>query len=378
MLFKVSATPIFDLEQAPPEPSIAWRPILIGLILGLVFGAILILEDENALPRWHCPFNGLLLLPALYVAIAFHEIGHCVVGKLVGLDAGGISVGPFVFIKSGKNWVFRFDRRGWAGGFFKPLTVTVDFHPSLYAWLVAGGPIASILLTVLCGLICVRYGSGAWDWIGSLFWPSLFLAIISAIPFSSGLNKSDGARLWQLIRHPERARSWIALLTLQTEDANGLRPREWNPLPLEQILTVDAFANEYVYCQLMGFYRRLDEDREAGALEHLENALARSARVGKALRHGLFLEAASASAIIRKQAAQARSWRERACKLRKPESLEVVEAGIAMCEGRYEEAARHWEAARAHIDRRRLDSGLIRFAKEKWEKYEAACRTAHR
>ncbi|MCU1274690.1 MAG: cytolysin immunity CylI protein [Bryobacterales bacterium] len=318
----------------------------------------------------------MLLIPALYVAIAFHEIGHFVAGKLVGLDAGGISVGAFVFTKSGKNWVFRFDRRMCFGGFFKPLTGTVDFHPSRYVWLVAGGPFASIVLAGLCGSICVQYGSGAWDWIGCLFWTSLFIVIISGIPYSGGLNKSDGARLWQLIRYPERARSWIALLTLQTEEAKGLRPHEWNPQLFEQILTVDATANEYLYCQLMAFYRRLDEGREAGALEHLENALVRSAGVGKPLRHALFLEAASASANIRKQAAQARSWRERACKLRKPESLDVVDAGIAMCEGRYEEAVQHWEAARAHIVRRRLDSGLIRFAKEKWAEYEAACRTA--
>lgn len=376
-VFKASATPILDLDQAPPEPSMAWLPKLIGLLLGLVVGAILILADRDQLPQWHWPpFNALLFVPALYVAIAFHEIGHFVAGKLVGLEAGGISVGAFVFTKSGKNWVFRFDWRMWTCGFFKPLSGTVDFHPSRYAWFVAGGPLASIGLTVLCGLICVQYGSGNWDWIGSLFWTSLFTVIFSAIPYSAGLNKSDGGQLWQLIRHPERSRCWIALLTLQTEEAKGLRPHEWNPQSFEQILTIDASANEYLYCQLLAFYRRLDESMEAGALEHLENALARSAPGGSSLRHALFLEAASASAIIRKEAAQARTWRDRACKLQKPQSLNVVDAGIAMCEGRYEEAVQHWEAAQANVARRRLDSGIIRFAKEKWAEYEAACRTA--
>ncbi len=233
-----------------------WLPKLIGLIVGLVLGATLILGDQNKLPQWHWPpFNGLLFIPALYVAIALHEMAHLVAAKMVGLEAGGISVGAFVFTKSGKNWVFRFDWRMWTCGFFKPLTGTVDFHPCRYAWFVAGGPLASIGLTVLCGLICVQYGSGAWDWIGCLFWTSLFIVIISGIPFSAGLNKSDGARLWQIIRHPERTRSWMALLALQTEEANGLRPHEWNPRLLEQILTIDASANEYVYCQLMGFYR---------------------------------------------------------------------------------------------------------------------------
>lgn len=374
MLFKLSSTPILDLEQAPPKPPRNWLPTLIGVIIGTVISAILILEDRNRLPQWHWPaFNGLLLFPALYVAVAFHEIGHFIAGKLVGLDAGGISVGPFVFAKSGKNWRFRFDWRTCiVGGFFTPLT-TVDVPPLRYAWLVAGGPLASIALTVLFGLICARYGNGAWNWIGCLFWTSLFSVIISGIPFSVGLNKSDGARLWQLIRYPERARSWMALLAIQTENVKGLRPHEWNRQLFEQILTTDASASEYLYSQLLAFYRKLDEGLEAEALEHLEIVLARSAHVGKALRQGLFLEAASASALICKRAGQARSWRERACKLRKPESLDVADAGIAMCEGRYEEAAQHWEAAKAHVVRRKLDSGIIRFATEKWAEYEAAC-----
>jgi hypothetical protein len=168
----------------------------------------------------------------------------------------------------------------------------------------------------------------------------------------------------------------MAILALQTEEAKGLRPHEWDPQLFEQILRVDPSACEYLYCQLMAFYRRADEGMEEAALEHLENVLAKSARVGRALRHSLFLEAASATACIRKQPAHARVWRERACKLRKPESLDAVEAGIAMCEQRYEEALRRWEAAHAHMVRRRLDSGLVRFAKSKWAEYEGACRTA--
>lgn len=260
-------------------------------------------------------------------------------------------------------------------GVFTPFT-RIDVPPNRYAWLVAGGPLASLALTLLCGLVFIRYGSGLWSWIGSLFWMSLFTVMISAIPFSSGLQKSDGARLWQLIRHPERARSWMALLALHTENAKGLRPCEWNPQLFEQILTTDPSAGEYLHSQLVAFYRRLDDGLDGEALVHLENVLARSARVGKTLRQALFLEAASANANIRKQPDKARIWRDRACKLRKPESLHVIEAGIAMCEGRYEEATHHWVAARADAARKELDSGIIRFAVGKWAEYEAVCKSA--
>lgn len=375
----MSSTPILDLDQPPPEPSKSWLPKVLGLALGTFLVAIVILTNNDLLPQWHWPafpaFNGLLLVPAFYAAIAFHEVGHLVAGNLVGLDTGGISVGGFAFGKSGKNWVFRFDRSRWLGGYFRPFTA-VELHPSRYASCIAGGPLASIFLTAFCFFLYIQGGSGDWRWIDTLFWTSLFILLTSVIPYSGGLNKSDGSRLWQLLRYPERARSWIALLSLHTEEAKGLRPHEWNAKLFELILTVDSVAAEYLHCQMLAYYRRLDEDREDEAVEHLENALASAADSGVAMQQWLFLEAAASSAFVRHRSAQARCWSERACKLRKVDSLAVVDAGIAMCEGRYEEALQHWEAARARVLRQRLDSGLIRFAKEKWAKYEAACRTA--
>ncbi len=374
----MSETPILDLEQAPPEPPRPWLPKLIGVLLGLVLGLLFILEDQHRLPHWHWPgVNALVLIPALYAAIAMHELGHFFAGTLADVDTGGMAVGGFVLIKSGKHWSLRFDSRRWmAGGFFKPLTKDCTLPISRLTWMIAGGPLASIVLTAACALMWVHSGNGAWNWTGTLLWTALVTAIFSLVPFTSGLNRSDGAQLLLLLRNPHRACSWLALIGVQTEEANGLRPRDWDPQLFKEMLAVDATNPEYPYCQLMAFYRRLDEGgSEGAALQHLENALAGSARSGKLCRHILFLEAASASAEIRGRAAQGRKWCERACQLRKPESVEVVEAGIAMCERRYEEAARHWEAARAHVVRRRLDSGLIRFAKEKWAEHEAACRT---
>jgi len=343
-------------------------------VLGAIVTSLLIRGDQHELPDWHWPAcNGLLLLPALYLVIAVHELGHLAAGRLAGLDTGGIAVGGFVWTKSGKNWVFRFDRRLLGGGFFKPLSGTAGFRPVRYAWMVAGGPAVSLFVTVVCGWVSVHYGSGRWDWVGTLFWTSL-VGVTSLLPFSSGLNKSDGMLLRMLTQYAERSRSWMALLALQTEEARGLRPREWDPRLVEQMLAVDTRASEYTCCQLMAYYRCFDEGPEGAALEHLESALAGSARSGVAVRHALYLEAASASVGISKHAGQARVWLQRACKLRKPDSLDVVEAGIAMCEGRYQEAARHWEAARARVLQRRLDSGLIRLALEKWAEQEAVCR----
>src|SRR5947199_3259853 len=273
----MSATPILDLQEPPPAAPRRWLARLIGIVLGSAIGLVIVLVDEGELPNWHWPgFNGLLIVPLLYAAVAFHEVGHLLAAKLVGIDNGGIAVGGFTLTKSGKNWVFRFNRHLWAYGFFKPLTRSPGYSPSRYAWMVAGGPVASFFLAGMCAVLYSCYGSGPWHAIGSLFWTSALLGICSLIPINSGPGKSDGALLFLLLRHPERMTRWMALLALQTEETNGVRPRDWSTHFVEQIVGTDVSASEYLLSQLMLYYRYLDEGAEELALEHLENALARS------------------------------------------------------------------------------------------------------
>jgi predicted ester cyclase len=371
---KMSETPILDLERTPREPGFRWRSVFIGAVLGAGLAGVLIMRDQGQLLdlRWPTP-NGLLLLPAFWVGIAIHEIGHLVAGKCAGIDTAGISIAPFALMKSGSKWVIRINWRMWLSGFFKPLTNTCDIAPYRFAWMIAGGPIASLVLAIVCVIISMQAGDGTWSWVGTLFWASLVLMFLSLVPQSSGLNKSDGARLWQIIRHPDQARRWAAIIAIQSEEANGLLPREWNSTLFSQMLEVGPNASEFLFCQFLAYSRCVDQAQNEDALQHLESLLDASARAGKQLRHALYFEAAWASAMFRRRQAQARTWLARACKLREPESAAPVEAAIAMSEGRYEYAASQWRAAIEFQTRRRQDSGLVRFAKERWAAYESAC-----
>ena len=360
-------TPILDLEKDPPQPSAKWKLQLIGLALGSAIGF-----GITKLPI--DPVTALLCLPAFYLAVAIHEIGHLIAGKLAGMDPGGLIVGGFAMIKSGERWVFRFDYRNiMCGGLAKPLPPNGEFSRSKFAWMVAGGPLASLLFAAAMGAARLRYGSGPLAWRGSLFWTAVFITIISLVPGSGGVNKTDGARLWMLLRHPARALSWVAMLMIQTEETNGVRPRDWNPKLVKQMLETSPSEGQYLYSEWLAFYRSSDEDDEVAALEHLENALARSKRGSTMLRHCWFLEAAQASALARGNAAHARVWLERASKLRRPLSIASVEASIAICEKRYDDALVHLAAARDFLIRQKLDSGLIRFAKEKLDEYKHQC-----
>jgi hypothetical protein len=368
----MSSTPILDLESALPQPRTGrW----IGLLVGIPLGVLLGLSSGTNL-RYLPNLNGFLFLPALYVAIAIHEIGHLVFGAVVDMPPGALIVGGVVIFKSGERWLVRFDPRCMFGGLAKVLPSTGNFRRSSFAWMIAGGPVASVALTVATWGEFALHGRGTLGWIGSIFWAGLLTIIASLFPFSSGINKSDGACLWTLMRRPEQLGPWAAVLALQAEETRGVVPRDWDEEVFNRMLMAETFANEYAYVQLLAFYRFADRHQEEEALRHLENALTKSARCGKRFRQCLFLEAAWSSADVRRNVAQARTWLDRTGKVQKPLSTNSVEAAIAIREKRYDDARRYLTTMRNDINRRKLDSGLARFAKEKIAEYEQICERA--
>jgi hypothetical protein len=321
-------------------------------------------------------FDVLLWVPCLYVMIAIHELGHLAVGKITGMAPGGLVVGGFVIMKSGNHWSFRFNwRRALSGGLAVPLPAKENYRLRDFAWMVAAGPAASLLSALLCWLAFLKYGSGTLDWIGSFFWAAL-VGLLSLIPISAGLNRSDAARLWMLLRQPDEARAWMAAVAVQAENANGVRPREWDSTLVEGMMSVAQPGAGRIFPELMAYYRNLDERNESAALEHLESALAASAKSGKGVRQVLFFEAAEVNALLTRNSVNACKWRERALKLRKPQSGACADGAIAMCEGRFEDALRDIAAARAFIVKKKADSGLARFAKERLDERERACQDA--
>jgi len=371
----MSPTPILDLEQEPPKAQRSWVALAITILVSAIFLAPIL---AGLITSRAPALNGLLWIPAIYIGIAIHEIGHLFAGKLAGMEPGGLYVGGFLFLKSGQRWTFRFDFRQIVGGFAKPLPPKGDFRRDHFAWMVAGGPIVSTLFTALCTLALFKFGSGSWDWISTLFWGST-IGVSSVIPYSAGGVRSDGSLLWQLFRHPDRSRRWIALLALQTEEAGGVLPRDWDSGLMAEISKIDDSDSYYPAVQMLAAYRSVDQHDIEAAVQHLENALAASSRNGgKRIRHWCFLEAASVSARERKNPGQARTWLERARKIEKPQSTAGIEAEIAMAEGRFEDALQHWAAARDFIARRRADSGLARFSKERIAERERVCQVALR
>lgn len=358
----MAQTPILDLQCEPPAMRRSWAPILVGVLIGL------------ALVRW-VSIDGLTWFPVLIISIAIHEIGHVAAGKLAGMKPGGIVVCGLMILKSGDRWLCRFDvRRLLSGGVAKPLPAKHDFDPRRYAWMVAGGPIATLLLLAVSGIAYWR-SAGPAGLVNSFWWINLTLFLGVLIP-TDGVNKSDGARLWLLLHDPEDSRSWIAFLQLLAEETVGVLPRYWDSEMFAGMMQYRPGSSDGAYRELLAFYRRIDERNVEGALEHFEKALAATGRGGRLLRHACFLEAVCASAILRANPAAARTWLARATRVRKPMSRHGPDAAIAQSEGRYADAIGSWDAALAFVVARKFDSGLARFGKAKIIEYREQCQEA--
>lgn len=353
-------TPILDLECEPPKLKRSYAPYAIGVVIAL------------ALLRWSS-IDGNTWFPVLFVSVAVHEMGHVVAGKLAGVEIGGVVICGLSILKSGDHWVWHFDiRRLFSGGVAKPLPKKGEFHRGQSAWMIAGGPLATLLLAAVSGMAFAR-STGSAGWLSS-FWCVNAILLVSLVLPASGLNKSDGARLWMLLCDEEESRSWTALLQLITEETAGVLPRDWDAELFEEMMHYPAGSPDAAYRELLASFRRNDEGNPDGALEHLERSLAASGVAGKQVRHVCFLEAVSASALLRKNARNARTWLERASRLRKPMSRHGTDAAIAQSEGRYEDALRSWDAALGYLAARKLDSGLARYGKLRIQAYQEACR----
>lgn len=369
----MSATPILDLEAEPPAPAKAKRwHIVAGVLLGAALGL-----TREFMPPLHLPAcEPVLFLVFLYLGIALHEVGHLLAGHAVGFRAGALSVGGCSVGRSGEKLAFRFNPRLLMSGYYQPLPPPGEQRAKDFIVMIGAGPAVSLTLLLITALAVMRYGSGPGNWLGSAFWSAAVMGLLSLIPSRTRLNWTDVARIGQLRKHPEPARSWMALLTLQTANTLGGRPREWDAGLCGTAFRGDGNEVENSYRSLLAFYRHMDLDEEEEGLACLEKAIASSQNAGHELRIGMFQEAAFACAYLRRDPQKARVWLQRARAIGRPEFAAAAEGAIAMCEDRFEDALRHFDAAEAVLEKRRLDCGTARAAKATYAECRAECLAA--
>jgi hypothetical protein len=260
----------------------------------------------------------LLFIPLFFTVIAVHEAGHAIAGVVAKFTFKTYIVGPLMWQKDeGGVWRFQWNKKvNTAGGLVICMpngTENLDKRFSLYA---AGGPIASLVLTVLAYAIysVMAPTNTALEIVRQSLYIVAFLSLIififTALPLRTGGFSSDGARVLRLLQGGDTARFELLLLQLITNASAGVRPRDINLQELNEALVLAQKIKAPFGVYLHSFYHQaaLDQDNYEEAEKHLLDYIAGIDSIPKGIRNIVWLDAAFFYAYAKEDLEQAETY----------------------------------------------------------------------
>jgi hypothetical protein len=139
------------------------------------------------------------LIGAFALAVAVHEAGHLVAGRLAGMFPRFAHVGPITFTRRAGRWRVGWDpRQPWLGGRADCDFVVAD--RTGLAVLLAGGPAANFLAGGAAFALAL---SSSWPlmqaWAGQVAILSLIFGAFNLLPLRERWFDSDGLALWRVL-----------------------------------------------------------------------------------------------------------------------------------------------------------------------------------
>jgi Peptidase family M50 len=268
-------------QSKPEKPKSDWKALMLPLLIGGLVGvgiAKLGIYFGSSLKNSGIAFDvlnawDLALLPVwFFVVIGIHELGHLAGGMRRGMRFLLLIVGPFQFSQSASGirftWVFNL---GTFGGLAAALpNPERPLRPQMLS-LIAGGPLASLLLAIIAGIVFMA-GDGrlaVHALVIGLMSAMIFLA--TAIPSRAGGFMSDGRQFIELLRDGEIVMARQRMTSLMAQSMSGIRPRDWDADWLQaECQNASGDPVQMVATRQMAFAMAVDGGNTAHANEHAD------------------------------------------------------------------------------------------------------------
>ena len=322
-----SGTPILDRAAPLPEPVAPSSGTCVlfgtGIALCAAIVALLVLRHPpfvESLQKWGLSqFERLFpdpLTPARIVFIgvigiliglsgtAIHELGHLIVGVLVGFRCDSLFLGPLQFSAPFRLSLNPDPRSWWHGG----VTLVPDKPEKIRAGAIAmvfAGPAANLLTG--CAILLLPYTKGFFSWLFVV--ASLLAGVIELVlPIRGPTFVFDGRRIWMLLWDRGRGERWLALMKLIADTRDGVSPELLSPALLAKATAVRDDSADSMTAHLLAFSAAFHQHRDGEAAERLETCLAHSVHVPAVVREALMSECAVFQARRRKRPDLAEQW----------------------------------------------------------------------
>lgn len=312
---------------APAAPRVTgWIAFVVSAAVGAVLAYALLQVAEPMLEAGRPARRALrarygALFPALaaacvllagWIALAVHELGHAIGGRLARFRFQLLVVGPLRVERdeaTGRVTAGLNRELSLYGGVAASVPLDTANLGARMATVVAGGPVASVLLAAgAWGLALVAAGAPfAQLQLVVLGMLSAGVACATLLPMRSGGFSTDGARLLRIVRGGPAARREAATLPLIALMSAGTPPREWDPAMVRAAREPADGTTEECFGHLLAYMHLLDAGHVAEAGAALDRVTALRGIFPKAFAPSLDVEAAYYAGAHRGDAARARA-----------------------------------------------------------------------
>ncbi len=298
----------------------------------------------------------LLAMPAIWLfVLGWHELGHLVGGWLTGGRFLLFAVGPFMVRRTPAGLRFQWNRQvNLAGGMAACLPLEPgQLTPRRAAVMILGGPLASLLLVAgALGLDALLAGGERGSWRVSSQHVAVATAglsfaifLVTALPGTAGGFKSDGKRVFDLLRGGPRSDQETAVMAMVTAGLAGVRPADHDPALVQRAVSLGDGSLFDLYGHLTAFAWAADRGEWRAAQQHLDRVVAGEAQLVPYLQDVARCDYAWLLAVASKDVAAARAWLDSAGKIDfEPATRLRAEAAVLLAEGRRAEAANQAKA----------------------------------
>jgi hypothetical protein len=161
-----------------------------------------------------------MLVGSLFIVLATHELGHLVMGLAQGFRFELYVVGPLGIKRTSQGIKVYFNKNvGYMGGLAATLPTSVSSaNRKKFAWVVLAGPLASLLLSVLCFLLFYFAAHGLFKvFMLMISASSVAIFLATTLPSKTGIFFTDHARFQRLISTGKASQIEEALLNIMAQ-----------------------------------------------------------------------------------------------------------------------------------------------------------------